>query len=154
MTSFASLPLTNEMLSNLNDLKYKEMTPIQEKSIPPILNGKDVLAQAKTGSGKTAAFGIGLAHSLNVKLFRVQSIVLCPTRELAEQVTGELRRIARFKHNIKLLKLTGGIPMYKQELSLKHEAHIVVGTPGRVLKLLQIDALNFTNLKVKLRASI
>jgi len=148
MSSFSSLSLSKEMLNNLNDLKYKIMTPIQEKSIPLILDGKDILAQAKTGSGKTAAFGIGLLHSLNVKRFRVQSIVLCPTRELADQVTGELRRIARFKHNIKLLTLTGGLPMYKQELSLKHQAHIVVGTPGRVLKLLQRGALNLDNVKI------
>lgn len=124
------------------------MTPIQERSIPPILNGKDILAQAKTGSGKTAAFGIGLLHDLNVERFRVQAMVLCPTRELAEQVTGELRRIARFKHNIKLLKLTGGFPIYKQELSLKHQAHIIVGTPGRVLKLLQKGTLNLDHLKL------
>ena len=148
MTSFSSLPLSKEMLNNLNNLNYKDMTPIQEKSIPPILNGKDVLAQAKTGSGKTAAYGIGFLHNLNVKRYRIQAMVLCPTRELAEQVTGELRRIARFKHNLKLLKLTGGFPMYKQELSLKHQAHIVVGTPGRVLKLLQKGALNLENVKV------
>jgi len=147
MSSFSSLPLSKEMIDNLNNLKYEIMTPIQEKSIPPILNGNDVLAQAKTGSGKTAAYGIGLLHNLNVKRFRVQSIVLCPTRELAEQIAGELRRIACFKHNIKLLKLTGGLPMYKQELSLKHQAHVVVGTPGRVLKLLQREAINLDNVK-------
>jgi ATP-dependent RNA helicase DbpA len=148
MSSFSSLSLSKEMLNNLNDLNYKIMTPVQKNSIPSILNGKDVLAQAKTGSGKTAAYGIGFLHNLDVKCFRVQTIVLCPTRELAEQITGELRRIARFKHNIKLLKLTGGFPMYKQELSLKHQAHIVVGTPGRVLKLLQRGALNLDNVKV------
>ena len=148
MSSFSSLSLSKEMLDNLNSLNYKVMTPIQENSIPPILNEKDILAQAKTGSGKTAAFGIGLLHNLNVKLFRVQSIVLCPTRELAEQVTGALRRIARFKHNIKLLTLTGGLPMYKQEISLKHQAHIVVGTPGRVLKLLQRGSLDLKNIKI------
>jgi len=148
MSSFSSLSLSKEMLNNLNDLNYKIMTPVQEKSIPSILNGKDVLAQAKTGSGKTAAYGIGFLHNLNVQRFRVQTMVLCPTRELAEQITGELRRIARFKHNIKLLKLTGGFPMYRQELSLKHQAHIVVGTPGRVLKLLQKRALSFKNVKM------
>ena len=147
MSEFSSLSLSKEMLDNLNSLNYKIMTPIQARSIPPILKGRDILAQAKTGSGKTAAFGIGLLHNLNVKRFRVQSMVLCPTRELAEQVTGELRRIARFKHNIKLLTLTGGLPMYKQELSLKHQAHVVVGTPGRVLKLLQRGALNLKDIK-------
>jgi len=107
MKSFSVLPLKKDMLDNLNSLNYKTMTDIQEKSIPQIIKGADIFAQAKTGSGKTAAFGIGLLHSLNVKLFRVQALVLCPTRELAEQVTDELRRIARFQHNIKLLKITG-----------------------------------------------
>lgn len=135
------------MLNNLKEMKYLEMTPIQESSIPLILKGYDIMAQAKTGSGKTAAFGIGLLHLINVGRFRVQAMVLCPTRELAEQVTGELRKLARFKHNIKLLKLTGGLPMYKQEHSLRHEAHIVVGTPGRVLKLLQRGSLVLDDIK-------
>ncbi len=148
MKSFTKLPLSKAMLKNLKELKYENMTPIQEKSIPSILKGDDILAQAKTGSGKTAAFGIGLLENLNVKRFRIQALVLCPTRELAEQVTGELRRIARFQHNIKLLKITGGLPMYKQEHSLSHEAHIVVGTPGRVLRLLERESLNLKEVKM------
>lgn len=135
------------MLANLEEIQYKDMTPIQEMSIPFILQNRDILAQAKTGSGKTAAFGIGLLHNLNVDRYRVQSLVLCPTRELAEQVTGELRRLAKFRHNIKMLKLTGGMPMYKQEISLKHQAHIIVGTPGRILKLLQRGSLVLDELK-------
>ncbi|MGL1893134.1 MAG: ATP-dependent RNA helicase DbpA [Spirochaetaceae bacterium] len=141
MNSFDSLSLNADMRKNLTDLKYLTMTEIQEKSIPLILDGEDIIAQAKTGSGKTAAFGIGLLHKLDVKRFRIQALVLCPTRELAEQVTAELRRLARFKHNIKLLCLTGGMPMRKQEHSLSHHAHIVVGTPGRILKLLQRETL-------------
>ena len=148
MKSFSKLPLSRTMLENLKDLKYINMTPIQEKSIEPILKGEDILAQAKTGSGKTAAFGIGLLENLNVKRFRIQALVLCPTRELAEQVTGELRRLARFKHNIKLLKLTGGLPLDKQEHSLSHEAHIIVGTPGRVLKLLDRGTLKLNEVKM------
>ena len=147
MKSFSVLPLKKDMLDNLISLNYKTMTDIQEKSIPQIIHGADIFAQAKTGSGKTAAFGIGLMHSLNVKLFRVQVLVLCPTRELAEQVTDELRRIARFKHNIKLLKITGGMPSYRQEHSLKHQAHIVVGTPGRVAKLLRKGSLVLSDVK-------
>lgn len=137
MKQFSTLPLSKAMLDNLNTLNYKSMTHIQEESIPAILKGRDVLAQAKTGSGKTAAFGIGMLESINIKRYRIQAMVLCPTRELAAQVTGELRRIARFQHNLKILTLTGGSPMYHQELSLKHEAHMVVGTPGRVQKLLR-----------------
>jgi len=135
------------MLLNLEDLKYKKMTPIQEKSIPEVLLGKDLIAQAKTGSGKTAAFGIGMLQNMNSKRYRVQAMILCPTRELADQVTAELRRIARFQHNIKIVTLTGGIPMYKQEHSLSHQAHIVVGTPGRVNKLLSRGSLVLDELK-------
>jgi ATP-independent RNA helicase DbpA len=146
MKSFSNLPLSRAMLDNLKKLQYETMTPIQEKSIGPILEGFDILAQAKTGSGKTAAFGIGLLQNLNIEKYRIQALVLCPTRELAEQVTSELRRLARFQHNIKLLTITGGMPVYKQEHSLSHEAHIVVGTPGRVLKLLDRGSLSLKDL--------
>ncbi len=148
MKPFSALSLSPAMLENLEDLKYVNMTDVQEASIPPILKGKDVLAQAKTGSGKTAAFGVGLMENLNTKRYRIQAMVLCPTRELATQVTDELRRLARFKHNIKLVSLTGGMPMYKQEISLSHEAHVVVGTPGRVLKLLQRGSLVLNEIKM------
>ncbi len=134
-------------MSNLKLLKYETMTAIQEMSIPPILKGKDVLAQAKTGSGKTAAFGIGMLENLDMKLLEIQDLILCPTRELSEQVAGELRRIARFRSNIKILNITGGMPVRKQELSLKHQAHIVVGTPGRILKLLERGSLIVGGLK-------
>ena len=148
MKSFNELKISKAMKDNLNSLNYLEMTQIQEASIPKILSGTDLMAQAKTGSGKTAAFGIGLLEHLKVEMFRVQSMVICPTRELAEQVTNELRRLARFKHNIKLLTLTGGIPMRKQEHSLSHQAHIVVGTPGRLCRLLQRDSLNLKDLNM------
>jgi len=108
------------------------MTPIQAQSLPHILSGKDVIAQGKTGSGKTAAFGLGLLEKLDVKRFRVQSFVLCPTRELADQVAKEIRRLARTIHNIKVLTLCGGMPFGPQIGSLEHGAHIIVGTPGRV----------------------
>jgi ATP-dependent RNA helicase DbpA len=147
MKTFSFLPLTEAMLENLKSLNYETMTAIQEKSIPPILNGSDIFAQAKTGSGKTAAFGIGLLHNLDVEYYRVQAMVLCPTRELAEQVTGELRRIARFQHNIKLLNITGGMSLRKQEHSLSHQAHIVVGTPGRIAKVLKRGSLVMADIK-------
>ena len=144
---FSTLPLPKEMLDNLDSLGYKKMTPIQAEALPIILDNKDVIAQAKTGSGKTAAFGIGLLNRLDVKKFRVQSLVLCPTRELADQVAKELRKIARFKHNIKILILCGGESFGKQLGSLSHQAHIIVGTPGRVLKHLNKDSLNLENLE-------
>ena len=144
--NFSQLPLSKEMLTTLDSLGYKNATEIQSQTLPLILDGKDIIAEAKTGSGKTAAFGIGLLEKLDVKRFRVQTLVLCPTRELADQVAKELRRIARFKHNIKILMLTGGESFGKQLGSLSHQAHIIVGTPGRVLKHLNKESLNFDNL--------
>ncbi len=131
-TDFSSLKLHPDLLKNLSSLGYEVMTPIQAQSLPHILAGKDVIAQGKTGSGKTAAFGLGLLHKLNVKRFRIQTLVLCPTRELADQVAKEIRRLARAIHNIKVLTLCGGMPFGPQIGSLEHGAHIIVGTPGRV----------------------
>ena len=120
------------MLANLTQLGYHTMTSIQAKSLPVILNRQDLIAQAKTGSGKTAAFGIGVLHRLNPTWFSIQALVICPTRELADQVANELRRLARFADNTKILTLCGGAPMRPQIASLEHGAHIVVGTPGRL----------------------
>ena len=108
------------------------MTPIQALSLPKILEGADLIGQAKTGSGKTAAFGLGILNKLAVKQFRVQSLVLCPTRELADQVAKEIRTLGRKVHNIKVLTLCGGTAFGPQRGSLEHGAHIVVGTPGRI----------------------
>ena len=145
--NFSTLPLSIEMLTTLDSLGYKNMTDVQAEALPLIMEGKDVIAQAKTGSGKTAAFGIGLLHKLDVKKFRVQSLVLCPTRELADQVAKELRRIARFQHNVKILILCGGESFGKQLGSLEHQAHIIVGTPGRVLKHLNKSSLDLSDLE-------
>ena len=134
--------MNDSLIENLATLGYKSMTPIQEQSLPHILDGKDVIAQAKTGSGKTAAFGLGLLNNLNVKRFRVQTLVLCPTRELADQVAKEIRRLARSIHNIKVLTLCGGSPMGPQIGSLEHGAHIIVGTPGRIKDHLERKRLN------------
>jgi ATP-dependent RNA helicase DbpA len=121
------------MLKNLASLGYAEMTPIQAHSLPPILAGKDVIAKAKTGSGKTAAFGIGLLSGIEITSSRVQALVLCPTRELADQVGKELRRLARCTDNLRILTLCGGVPFAPQATSLEHGVHVVVGTPGRLL---------------------
>ncbi len=145
-TNFSNLPLSKEMLHNLNEIGYAEMTPVQAETLPLILEGKDVIAQAKTGSGKTAAFGIGLLHKLQVKKFRVQTLILCPTRELADQVAKELRVLARFAHNIKILTLCGGAAFGPQLGSLRHGAHIIVGTPGRILKHLDKKTLSLEDL--------
>jgi len=146
-TNFSSLNLSPEMLTNLDAIGYEHMTPIQAEALPLILDNKDLIAQAKTGSGKTAAFGIGLLSKLKVKKFRVQTLVLCPTRELADQVAKELRVIAKFAHNVKILTLCGGVAFGPQLGSLKHGAHIIVGTPGRVLKHLKKDILKLDDLE-------
>ncbi|MEQ8803025.1 ATP-dependent RNA helicase DbpA [Haliea sp.] len=131
-TAFDSLGLNADLLANLATLDYHRMTPIQARSLPPILAGRDVIGQGKTGSGKTAAFGLGLLQKLDVKRFAVQALVLCPTRELADQVAKEIRRLGRGIHNIKVLTLCGGMPFGPQIGSLEHGAHIIVGTPGRI----------------------
>ena len=130
--SFSQLKLRAELLDNLLSLGFKSMTAIQAQSLPMILAGQDVIAQGQTGSGKTAAFGLGLLNKLDIKLFKVQSLVLCPTRELAEQVSGELRRLARAIPNVKIVTVYGGTPIKAQANSLEKGAHIVVGTPGRI----------------------
>ncbi|HEX5793782.1 MAG TPA: ATP-dependent RNA helicase DbpA [Rheinheimera sp.] len=144
--SFSSLPLPQALVSNLADLGYSSMTAIQAQALPAILAGQDVIAQAKTGSGKTAAFGLGLLAKLDVKYFRVQTLVLCPTRELADQVAAELRKLARSIHNIKILTLCGGVPIGPQIGSLEHGAHIIVGTPGRVIDHLDKERLKLDDL--------
>lgn len=144
-SSFVSLQLIPELVSNLATMGYQQMTPIQAQSLPLILQGKDVIAQAKTGSGKTAAFGLGLLNKLNVKQFRIQTLVMCPTRELADQVAKEIRTLARGIHNIKVLTLCGGVPTGPQIGSLEHGAHIIVGTPGRILDHLERGRLNLSH---------
>jgi ATP-independent RNA helicase DbpA len=145
--SFNELPLSPGIQATLQQLEYLTMTPIQAASLPIALAGHDLIAQAKTGSGKTAAFALALLTRLNPRRFAVQAMVLCPTRELADQVTQEIRRLARFADNIKIVALCGGTPMRPQINSLEHGAHIVVGTPGRIIDhlgrgSLNLDALN------------
>lgn len=118
------------------------MTEIQQKSLPSLLEKKDVIAQAKTGSGKTVAFSIPIVHKLDVKRFRIQSIVLAPTRELANQIAIEIRKLSRHIHNVKVLTLCGGVAYRPQVASLFHGAHIIVGTPGRILKHINEENIN------------
>ena len=139
--AFSTLPLADHVLANLQRLGYEQMTPIQAASLPLALAGKDLIAQARTGSGKTAAFALPLLANLNPRRFAVQALVLCPTRELAEQVSQEIRRLARAEDNVKVLTLCGGATMRPQLASLAHGAHVVVGTPGRVLDHLERESL-------------
>lgn len=146
-SSFADLNLPQGMLSNLKDLGYHSMTPIQAQSLPLTLKGKDLIAKAKTGSGKTAAFALGVINKLNLRDFSAQGLVLCPTRELANQVAVEIRRLARYQQNIKVVVLCGGQPIGPQIGSLEHGAHIVVGTPGRLKDHLRKGTLVLPRLK-------
>ena len=136
-TDFSSLNLKPELLGNLADLGYTEMTLVQAETLPLLIAGADVLARAKTGSGKTAAFGLGLLNKLDEASFRLQALVLCPTRELADQVAKEIRRLARAIPNIKILSVCGGSPLRNQTASLQRSPHIIVGTPGRIHKHLR-----------------
>jgi len=145
---FSSLALTPELLDAIQSLNYQAMTPIQSQSLPVILQGKDILAQAKTGSGKTAAFAIGILQQLDIPNYQTQALVLCPTRELADQVSKEMRQLARAMPNTNILTLCGGKPMAPQLASLQRNPHIVVGTPGRILKHLEKDTLQLDALKI------
>ena len=144
--TFNSLPLRPELLAAIDALGYQVMTPIQAQALPLLLGGQDLLAQAQTGSGKTAAFAIGILNRLDPQLYRSQALVLCPTRELAEQVSNEIRRLARTTPNVKVSTLCGGQPLGPQLASLQRDPHIVVGTPGRILKHLQSGSLKFEQL--------
>ena len=148
MTDFRTLPLKPALLASVETLGFTEMTPVQAQSLPPMLEGRDVIAQARTGSGKTAAFGLSLLQSLDVDTIRLQVLVLCPTRELADQVSKAIRKLAANIPNVKLLTLCGGMPLGPQLASLTHDPHIVVGTPGRVQEHLKRGSLHGGGIKV------
>ena len=146
-TEFAALPLSAPLLKAIGALNYTRMTPVQAQSLPSILAGRDLIGQAPTGSGKTVAFGLGLLHHLDPELRRVQALVLCPTRELADQVAKEIRRLAASIPNLKVLILTGGVPLGPQLASLRKDSHVVVGTPGRVQEMLRKKVLHFAHVR-------
>jgi ATP-independent RNA helicase DbpA len=147
VSTFASLPIKTELLASIASLGYEHMTPIQAQALPVLLKRKDLLAQAKTGSGKTAAFAIGLLEKIEAQTYQTQALVLCPTRELADQVSKEIRGLAKTIANIKILTLCGGQPMGGQLASLERSPHVVVGTPGRILKHVQRGSLQFNGIE-------
>ncbi|WP_038002420.1 DEAD/DEAH box helicase, partial [Syntrophorhabdus aromaticivorans] len=130
---FEDLTLSKELQKAVRDLGFEEMTPIQAKTIPLILEGKDVIGQAQTGTGKTLAFGLPLLESLHSRTKKPQALVLCPTRELAIQVAEELQRVLRHKREITILPVYGGQPIDRQIRTLKAGAQVVIGTPGRTI---------------------
>ncbi len=144
---FGALRLSSASLTNLEQLGYTRMTSIQAASLPITLDGQDLIAQASTGSGKTAAFGLPLVERLmsaGVPGAPVQAVILCPTRELADQVTQEIRRLARARPNVKVVTLCGGVALRGQVQSLEHGADVVVGTPGRILDHLERGSLSLS----------
>ncbi len=146
--AFASLPLSPALLQGVDAMDYPGMTPIQAQALPAILEGRDVIAQAPTGSGKTAAFALGLLQRLDPARIETQALVLCPTRELADQVGKHVRRLAVGLPNLKLSILCGGIPLAPQLASLAHAPHVVVGTPGRVQELVAQGALSLKTVRM------
>jgi ATP-independent RNA helicase DbpA len=148
MGEFTTLALNEALLRGLREVGYVAMTPVQAASLPAILEGRDVAAEAGTGSGKTAAFALGLLARLDPQRRALQGLVLCPTRELADQISREIRRLARFIPNVKVLTLYGGVALRPQLASLAHEPHIVVGTPGRLVELIAKGALPLRVVKV------
>lgn len=146
-SAFETLDLKPALLGNLANIGYTTMTLVQASALPKVLAGSDALVRAKTGSGKTATFALGLLNQLDSKSFYAQALVLCPTRELADQVAREIRRLAQAIPNIKILTLCGGVPIGPQNASLQHSPHIIVGTPGRVLKHLKKATVDLDSLR-------
>ena len=147
MPDFSELPLSPALSRAIETLGYTVMTPVQAESLPAIIAGRDVIAQAPTGSGKTVAFGLGLLHRLDPTLVRPQALVLCPTRELADQVAREIRRLASAIPNLKVLLLTGGVALGPQLASLRKDSHVIVGTPGRVQEMLRKKVLHLARVR-------
>jgi ATP-dependent RNA helicase DbpA len=147
MTAFSTLPLSPALLQALDGLGHVAMTPVQAQSLPALLEGRDLIAQAPTGSGKTVAFGLGLLQRLDPAQVRPQALVLCPTRELADQVAKAIRRLAIAIPNLKVLLLTGGVALAPQLASLRKDSHVVVGTPGRVQEMLRKGVLHLATLR-------
>src|SRR6476660_3515795 len=145
--AFSTLPLAKPWLDNLDQLGYREMTPIQALALPAMLEGRDVLGQAGTGTGKTAAFGLALLARTAPRSGRPGALVLCPTRELAAQVADEVRRLARPLPHTRVLTLSGGSSVQRERASLEHGVDIVVGTPGRVLDHLQRGRLDLSGVR-------
>jgi ATP-dependent RNA helicase DeaD len=144
--SFRDLPLSMEVLRSVEDLGFESLFPIQAQAIIPLLEGKDVIGQARTGTGKTAAFGVPMVEQLNPEIRQVQGLVLAPTRELAVQVAKNIKLFAKHK-KLKVLPVYGGEPIQRQIHALAHGIHIVVGTPGRIIDLLKRRILNLSSVK-------
>lgn len=146
LLSFQTLPLIPELQLAISGIGYTQMTPIQAASIPVLLDGKDLIGQSKTGSGKTAAFVLPILQRTNLEHAIIQALVICPTRELVTQVVNDFRKLGRSLPGLKVLSLTGGQPGRTQAESLEHGVHVVVGTPGRLLDHSSRGRIDFSDI--------
>ena len=144
---FESLSLSEDILKAVHEMGFTEASPIQSEAIPFLIEGRDVIGQAQTGTGKTAAFSIPILENISPDEKRIQALVLCPTRELAVQVTGEIKKLAKYKRQVHTLAVYGGEPIDKQIKSPQRGISIVVGTPGRVIDHINRGTLNFKGVK-------
>ncbi|RLD18116.1 MAG: ATP-dependent helicase [Bacteroidetes bacterium] len=147
-SGFEKLHLSEEMYRAITDMGFEEPTTIQNRSIPYLLDGKDVIGQAQTGTGKTAAFGIATLERIDPENKKLQAVILCPTRELAIQVSEELKNLSKYKKRIKILPVYGGQPIGRQIKALKAGVQIVIGTPGRVMDHLNRRTLRMDGVKI------
>ncbi len=145
---FKDLKLSREMQKAITDMGFEEATPIQAQSIPYMLEGKDVIGQAQTGTGKTAAFGIATLERIDPQNRGVQAVILCPTRELAIQVAEELKKLSKYKRGIEILPIYGGQPIDRQIRALRKGVQIIIGTPGRVMDHLDRRTLKMDGVKI------
>ena len=145
---FENLNLSSEILKAVENKGFEEATPIQAQSIPYALEGRDIIGQAQTGTGKTAAFGIPILEKLSHDEKAVQALVLCPTRELAIQVAEEIRELAKYKRGVEILPIYGGQPIDRQIKALKRRPQIIVGTPGRVMDHMDRGTLKIDKVKM------
>ncbi|NLZ82903.1 MAG: DEAD/DEAH box helicase, partial [Clostridiales bacterium] len=148
VNKFEELELNSQIIRAIEDMGFEEMSPIQANAIPVILEGKDVVGQAQTGTGKTAAFGIPMLQVVDPKDRAIQGIVLCPTRELAIQVAEEYRNLGKYLHGIKVLPIYGGQEISKQIRSIKAGSQIIIGTPGRVMDHMRRKTIKLDNIKM------
>ena len=144
---FDEFNLSDEVQRAVKDMGFEEMSPIQAQSIPLLMEGKDIIGQAQTGTGKTAAFGIPILESINPDLNKIQALILCPTRELSIQVSQEITKLGKYKKKVKVLPVYGGQPIQRQLKALKQGVQIVVGTPGRVIDHIRRKTIRMDNIK-------
>ncbi|MBG0765560.1 MAG: DEAD/DEAH box helicase, partial [Tissierellales bacterium] len=145
---FSQLQVSKEVLQGVEDMGFEEATAIQTKSIPLIMEGKDVIGHSQTGTGKTAAFGIPALESIDKDIENMQVLVLCPTRELAVQASDEINKYGKYKKGIKAMPIYGGQPIIRQIKALKKRPQIIVGTPGRVMDHMRRHTLKMENIKM------